>query len=462
MAITQTHTETGFPASKCSRSDFLSILFRSLDAFGIRYCVLHSWAQLPDNLSSDLDLAMHPADICKVSGVLLNLRRHGYQPLLVVKYALRECRFDFVWFELAGMGSIAVDITHGYVEGGLFLIPGPVLVANRQRRTGFWVADPAIEFTYLLARTTLKRSLPARHAQRLKCLIEEMGAPIAEGAAAGLFGKQYKTKVIEACVSGSLSDLLPQLRTQLWRTVLKRDPLNPIRHVIADTIRLIRRWSVPSGMLIVFLGPDGVGKSTLINHLTQLMGPAFRGHYVFHYRPGLLWKRKYSGDATNPHGCSEHPAWWSLARLVAHVTDYWASYWLIVRPMLTRSGLVVFDRYFYDLVVDPKRYRFGGPLWAVRVLRPLIPKPDLVFALDAPTDVVLSRKREIAPDEMLRQRKSYLKEVGILQRARVIDTSASVPEVATEVAKAIVEYGDRRLQLRCAQWLGDSKLLEQA
>jgi thymidylate kinase len=405
---------------------------------------------------------MHPGDISKLPGVLLNLRRNGYRPLHVVNYALRECRFDFIWFELHEMDSVAVDVTHGYVEGGLSLIPGPVLVAKRQRRNGFWVADTATEFRYLLARTTLKGSLPARHAQRLKCLAEEIGTPLAEELAGSLFGKRYKVKASEACVNGSLSELLPKLKIQLWRTVLKRDPLNPIRHMLANGVRLIRRWLEPSGIVIVFLGPDGVGKSTLISHLTQLMGTAFRGHRVFHYRPGLLWQRKYIGDATDPHGCSEHTVFRSLGRLVIHILDYWASYWLIVRPMLTRSGLVVFDRYFYDLVIDPKRYRYGGPLWVARILRAFIPRPDLVFALDAPTQVVLSRKQEVAPEELQRQRETYLKEAMTLQRARVIDTSASVAEVATEVAKAIVEYSGHRLQQRCARWMAFSKPLEQA
>ena len=449
MPRSETYADsTTLLAKKRSREDFLSLLFRFLDDFGIRYCVLHSWEELPDNLSSDLDLAVNPRDIRKLPAVLLNLRRNGYRPLQVVNYAFKECRLDFAWFEVPTMDSVAVDITHGYAEGGLILIPGSALVAKRQRWRDFWVADTATEFTYLLAKSTLKGSLPTRHVQRLQYLVKEIGTPVSEDLAGRLFGKTYKAKATAACVDGSLRQLLPKLRTQLWRTVLKRDPLNPIRHALANGVRLVRRWLEPSGILVVFLGPDGVGKSTLISHLTQFMAPAFRSHRVFHYRPSLLWQREYSGDATDPHGCPPHSAWWSLGRLLAHLTDYWASYWLIVRPMLTRAGLVIFDRYFYDLLIDPKRYRYGGPLWVARVLRPLIPKPDLVFALDASTQVVLSRKQEVAPEEVQRQRETYRKEVKTLQHAHVIDTSGSIAEVGAEVAKVIVNYLDHRIQRR--------------
>ena len=46
-----------------STPDFLRRLFRLLNEFGVRYCVIHSWEKLPEHLGSDLDLAVHPADI---------------------------------------------------------------------------------------------------------------------------------------------------------------------------------------------------------------------------------------------------------------------------------------------------------------------------------------------------------------------------------------------------------------
>lgn len=461
MAIAETLTETVSAPKRHKRADFLDLLFRSLDSAGIRYCVLHSWEELPQNLQSDLDLAVHPADISRLPGVLVDLRRNGYRPLHIVNYAIRECRFDFVWFEGQEMDSVAVDITHGYVEGGLILMSGPDLVAKRRRRKSFWVADAATEFAYLLARITLKESLPARHEERLRWLTGEIGSPQAEELAGRLFGERCKATATKACLNGSLRELLPKLKTQLWRTVLRHDPLNPIRHLLSNSVRLIRRWLQPNGIVILFLGPDGVGKTTLINHVSQLLSPAFRGHRMFHYRPALLWRRRYIGDATDPHGSSQHSVGRSLARLLVHIADYWASYWLIVRPMLTRSGLVLFDRYFYDLAIDPKRYRYGAPLWVARILRPLIPKPDLLFVLDAPTQVVLSRKQEVVSAEIERQREIYLREAKMLPHARLIDTSASVAEAASQIAKAVVEYSDYRLQQRRSRWTSSHTPLEQ-
>jgi thymidylate kinase len=436
-----------------SRADFLCLLFRSLDELEIRYCVLHSWEELPENLSSDLGLAVHPDDFQKLPSVFRALRSNGYRALQGVNYALKGYRFDFVSFETLTMNSVGVDIAYAYVEGGLILISGEALVAKRRRWRNFWIADTAMEFAYLLARRTSNGSLPGRQAQRLRCLVEGMERPLAERIAGGLFGETYKVKATEACINGRLAELLPKLKTQLWWSTFNRDPLNPIRCVLANGLRLVRRWLEPSGIFVVFLGPDGVGKSTLIKYLTQVISPVFRRHRVFHWRPMLLWRRKHSGDAADPHGRSQHGTWWSLGRLFAYLLDYWLGYWVVMRPLLARSGLVIFDRYFYDLLIDPKRYRYGGPLWAARLLFPLIPRPDLVFVLDAPEQLLLSRKQEVAPEEVLRQRRTYLKEAKGFVRTRVIDTSAPIPEVVAGLAQEMAEYLDQRFQRRYAHWL---------
>src|ERR1017187_7994795 len=134
-----------------------------------------------------------------------------------------------------------------------------------------------------------------------------------------------------------------------------------IFRLVGDRYQRIQDWIRPAGLFIVALGPDGVGKSTVIKHLVEVTRPAFRGHQLFHWRPSSLWPRKHIGNVTDPHGQVPHSAWWSVARILLHILDYWFGYLTKIRPALARSNLVVFDRYFYDLLVDRRRYRYGGP-----------------------------------------------------------------------------------------------------
>jgi hypothetical protein len=76
-----------------------------------------------------------------------------------------------------------------------------------------------------------------------------------------------------------------------------------------------------------------------------------------------------------------------------------------------------------------------------------------MFVLDAPEQILLSRKQEVAPEEAQHQRQTYLKEANGFVRTRVIDTSAPIPEVGAGLAQEMAEYLDQRFQRRYAHWL---------
>jgi thymidylate kinase len=318
----------------------------------------------------------------------------------------------------------------------------------------FWIPAPESEFIYLLSKKTWKGTAPARQVARLRALVKELGRPVAERLAGALFLGKLRVQVVEACADGCLNGLIAQMRNQTWKTSLVRNPLTMAGYVVSEALRRVRRWVQPTGLLVVIMGPDGAGKSTLIEHLVQAVSPAFRRHKVFHWRPSLLWKRKGVCDTTQPHSRPLHGGWWSVARLFAYVLDYWLGYQLLIRPLLARSGLVVFDRYFDDMLIDPKRYRYGGPMWLAQALRSVIPKPDLVLVLDADEEVFLSRKQEVPLNEVRRQRHLYRTFTAGYTSTRIMDASRSILQVTAESAGAILKYLSERLERRRLCWLG--------
>lgn len=148
----------------------------------------------------------------------------------------------------------------------------------------------------------------------------------------------------------------------------------------------------------------------------------------------------------NPHGQTPRPMWLSLVHLFAWLLDHWLGYCFVIRPLLVRSGLVVFDRCFHDLVIDPKRYRYGGPMWLARMLSRIVPQPDVVLVLDAPEYVVLTRKQEVPLEEVKRQRRLYSEVMQEFSRAVVMDAGRSVREVCEEADRRILRHLARRFQ----------------
>jgi thymidylate kinase len=111
-----------------------------------------------------------------------------------------------------------------------------------------------------------------------------------------------------------------------------------------------------------------------------------------------------------------------------------------LRPVTFRGGLVLIDRYYYDFFVDQRRYRLQVPEWMVRLGYVFVKRPELVLLLDAPAEVLQSRKQEVTPAETVRQRSEYLKVLQGLPQGRVINAAQPPEKVAADAIRAILEF----------------------
>ena len=448
-----------------SRRDLILSLFTRLDADRVRYVALHSYESLPDDLPSDLDLAVHPDDAGTLAAVFAGLRARGYLAVQCMNYAVAGYYFVFLWPEEDGLHSLAIDFVFHHREGGLILMPGEELVADRVRHGAFWIPRPETEFGYLLGKKTLKGTLPERQGERLRQLAGQLGRPAAEAVAARWFGEGWKTRVVDACLCAAMGAQMDEMQRQFRSTMRRRDPMNSLRHRVTEVPRMLRRWFRPVGLSIAVLGPDGAGKSTLVKELVRQIQPAFRSTRIYHWRPYVLAGRRRT-IGNDPHANPADAVSRSSLRLIAHLLDYWLGYLFCIRPALARAGLVVFDRYFQDLLADPKRYRYGGPAWLVRAVSRLIADPDLVLILDAPEDVVIARKQEVAPAEIRRQREVYRSLASEFPRTEILNAAASSTAVVERACGIVTRLMISRLERHAARFGfhdgGDGGVLEEA
>lgn len=144
----------------------------------------------------------------------------------------------------------------------------------------------------------------------------------------------------------------------------------------------------------------------------------------------------------------------SMIYLVAFFIDYWVGYLLVIRPLLTKSSLVLFDRYFCDVLVDPARYRYGGPRWFMQLLCRLAPEPDIVVLLDAEEQVVFARKNELSVAEINRQRKMYRQLGKLFKRAQmvVVKTDGGIESTHDALFVAVIEFMQQRFVRRFTSW----------
>ena len=210
-----------------------------------------------------------------------------------------------------------------------------------------------------------------------------------------------------------------------------------------DQVGRVRR---SQGVVLALLGPDGVGKTTAAGLVEKELAPHFSSTIRYHLRP-FFGRRFTRGIPPNgPYALPPRAPVLSIAKVLLWLADFAVSYLVCILPRLRRDGLVVFDRAFEDILVDPLRYRYGGPLWFPRIASGFVPTVGrVVVFLDAPVETIQARKGEVSPAETARQRAEYLQLARRLKNSHVVDAARPVADVVAEVVRIVMETTGRKL-----------------
>jgi thymidylate kinase len=417
---------------------------------GEKYCVLHGWQFLEQRDMTDIDLAVAPEALPVLARAV---EWTGWQIIQVINYEVGAYFFVAARTREGKGEFLCIDAITDFWDRGRLYLKNSQLLADRDQSFGLTVAAPQAEFAYLLIKKVLKGEIPDYQRSRLTTLCQTLDHR-AEETLERFFGAQYGGRLFNWLSTGNWAELhsnISKLRRVLRRTTLIEHFGGSILAPLKGTKRLIGRVLRPSGLMVVLLGPDGSGKSTIARYLQNAFVPTNGRLRYFHFRPDLL-RRNLDEVDPNPHLRAIRSTLGSLFKLVYLLFDDIIGYHLFVRPRLVRSDLVVFDRYFPDLMVDPIRYRFGAPLWAARLAGWFIPRPDLFLVLDAPYEVLQGRKSELRTDELKVLRSRYGTLAASLNNAVLLDASDDPIRVAEAASAAIRERLHGRQLARLRNW----------
>ncbi len=424
----------------------VSALFEHLDRSGVVYAILHGSEDVPDRVCSDIDMVLDAASFATFGGILRSYARENAGAVCqVIRHEPTACYWVVVFRGAGGAMTeyLKVDVSTDFRRDGRVLFTGSELLSDRELRSGVWSVSTGVEFAAYLAKCVLKRRLEAEQSASLRGLWGRDAAACLRGLSPLLAERDLATvkAAMEDPEDAAMTARLLPLRQAILAGAFRRHPgsaiIYPMRHGLRAIARVLRR----TGIQVAVLGPDGVGKSTVVERAVAALVPAFRSSSRLHLRPGLLPPKGGEPQAATPpipYQRAPYGGLISVLKLGYLAFDYVVGYWILVWPRLVRSTLVVCDRYYLDVVADPARYRYGGPRPLPRWLARVTPGPDLYLVFDAPADVIQSRKSEVPPETTEGQLTSYRELVSRYPNTVRIDASGEVDVVVDQVVGSVL------------------------
>jgi serine acetyltransferase/thymidylate kinase len=428
--------------------------FELLKERDIEYCVMGDSRQLPRYIASDVDIVV-PQSLVPQLPKLIDAYCSCHEVRLVQCLQHEHNAYYFVLAYRGALGKyeyFALDLCGDYFRRGRKLLAASELLASATpavdlagKPKGFMVCSPAVEFCYYLIKKIDKEALDTRHAEHLTQqwrLDPDRSRTLVER----FWGDTAETRLlVRAADSGdwtTVARLLPRMCAALRRR-LRSSPLA----IVLEFLRRWRRWRQPTGMLIAAMGPDGSGKSSVIAAVDRQIREAFRATTLVHLRPGFLYRPERMPNNT-PHAEKPRGVVRSFCKLMFFASDYILGYVFFIKPLLVRSNSLIFDRYYDDLLVDPRRYRHRGSLAIPRLLRKVVPRPDLWLLLDAPAEVLQMRKQEVSAEESERQRLAYVELLRDQQNVALIDASQPLEAVIDQATDAVLTHCEAQTRAR--------------
>lgn len=439
--------------AKSIYAPFLAAFFRELEERHVRYCVPRNFEDLPEGIQGDVDVLIRPGQVRRAEAALENLvpghfvlrrvERNGHLLVWIgsateFRNAAREERtaevleMDFVtelqWKGIAYQNTIAV-LSAARLEGGI------------------WVAADVDKASHVLCHAILdKNCIKPSYRAAIAEVVSERGAK-AFAPLESFVGPEMVGRLHETFTNGG-DDALLALRSDLVRSLLFSRPTAAsgwLAYTAARGLRMALALAKPPGVLIATAGPDGVGKSTLLANTRLVLESTFdpiRDQYmgwrefVLPTKRLLLWLQRTlknragkGGESSGKpatHSGHEEPegpmSWTHNFSVIHYFVDLWARYLLQIRPALARGGLVLCDRYFFDVLVQEVALCENPTLR--RILLALTPSPTATALLSGDPEVIAARKREMSPEKTARDMASLAVLKG---RKGVLDLNAQKP-----------------------------------
>lgn len=191
--------------------------------------------------------------------------------------------------------------------------------------------------------------------------------------------------------------------------------------------------------MIAIFGPDGSGKSTIADLLEDRLITQNRKVTRYHWRPRLLasLNKGEPGSHSAPDSLKERNNFLSIVCYIYFALDFILLRLRYRKKTGATPEVIVYERYFYDILFHPRRYKLKSFPLIARQLCKLVPRPDLIVYLTGDSTIIHNRKPELTCSEIERQIKMMQNVLPTLGNSTRHDVTVESPE---SICSSISQY----------------------
>ena len=424
----------------------------------IRYFILRNFEGLPAvNPSKDVDVVVDPRQYKKAASELLKaFGEFGVEYYKTVRYERAHCWYGF---SCSRNLSIHIDLISGYSNKGFEYISFDSLYMGTRPYGSYRVLnDSYIALMLLLYKCVGVGQLKPKYRAEIKDIFDKETTASNE-LCCRYFGEALSRDIFESISKNDFDELeriSKKMSIASKKIAAYHHPVKTCIGIVKFVVEKMDRMVFRPGKYRYFIAveaPDGTGKTTFINHLTDEISRVFlvdkTAVIVRHFRPSILpnlgevgekvGAMKQDRDFENPHRNPPAGKLSSLLRMIYYWLDYSFGGFLVARKDAQFCHFGVFDRYIYDFLVDPERSRISLPYQIRLLFAHLTYQPDLIFVLHASPEVVLSRKKELTYREIAAQNKLFKELDGEFSGCVLLDAESSPEQLSRTAVWEIVE-----------------------
>lgn len=414
------------------RSDFVKLFFKTLNEKKISYAVLHAWEELP-NPESDIDIVIDKKySYSQIKNLFFELSE-STNWILIHELYYESNAYAYILINEKG-DSLQFDFCKDYSKYGVVFFFNRDLLKSKIKENFFYRCSDFYIFSYCLIKNLLKSESDSNKLNLFKKSFHKD----AENYFSELRKKYffYSIKIIESYFKNSRQNL-HILKIKFLLSVFLKNFFKSFFSILENFLkRPFQRLFLPVGVSIVFLGPDGVGKTSVIEKLHDFFKKSFRLFYSTH----LFFEKKINDNtAVEPYIEKPYNIIFSELKVGYMILRY-----MLMSPKLflikIRLGFTTLERYYYDLLVDPERFRVRKSSLLLNIGHFLIPKPNLVIYLDAPAKTILNRKKELNREQIIYFREKYQNLIKKLPNGYQINADQPLKQVVQDCVKVIIKY----------------------